>query len=247
MRRSRRPIGPEWFRVRSLSAKLAIALIAGSVVTFLAGPTFLVLDPELVLTRGTIWQLVSYAFVARDPLTIIFSALVVWSIGSALEATWGPRRLLSVALGCSVSAAVLTVLLAIPLTSIRSFQFYGAWVLGSVIWVGYGLSFGRAQTNFWGIPVTGNVLALIGVGFVLLQVLFNYGQTGSWMLAVRPSLPELYGIALVAAYLKLGSPRVWLLRLQSWRFQRQFRIRSKHLRVISKDRNTSRDSDRYLH
>ena len=239
MRRSRRPIGPEWFRIRSLSAKLAIALIAGSVVTFLAGPSLLVLIPELVLTRGTIWQLVSYLFVAGDPLGVIFGALVVWSIGSALEATWGARRLLWVVLGCSVPAAVLTVLTAIPLASIQPFKFYGAWVMGSVIWVGYGLSFGRAQTNFWGIPVSGNVLALIGVGFVLLQVLYIHD--------VRPLLPELYGIALVAAYLKLGSPRVWLLRLQSWRFQRQFRIRSKHLRVISKDRNTSRDSDRYLH
>ena len=238
MRRSR-PIGPEWFRVRSLSAKLAIALIAGSVVTFLAGPGLLVLTPELVLGRGAVWQLVSYLFVAGDPLGVIFGALVVWSIGSALEATWGPRRLLWVVLGCSVLAGMLTLLTAIPLASIRTFPFYGAWVMGSVIWVGYGLSFGRAQTNFWGIPVSGNVLALIGVGFVLLQVLYIHD--------VRPLLPELYGIALVASYLKLGSPRVWLLRLQSWRFQRQFRTRSKHLRVISKDRNTSRDSDRYLH
>lgn len=236
----RRPrgIGPEWFRVRSLSAKLAIALIAGSVVTFLA-PGLLVLIPDLVLGRGTIWQLISYSFVAGDPLGVIFGALVVWSIGSALEATWGPRRLLSVVLGCSVLAAVLTVLTAIPVASIRLFPFYGAWVMGSVIWVGYGLSFGRAQTNFWGIPVSGNLLALIGVGFVLLQALYIHD--------VRPLLPELYGIALVAAYLKLGSPRAWLLRFQSWRFQRQFRIRSKHLRVITKDRNTSRDSDRYLH
>src|SRR5262249_17882724 len=234
-----RPVGPEWFRVRSLSAKLAIALIAGSVVTFLAGPGLLVLVPEFVLTRGTVWQLVSYSFVAKDPFSIIFAALVVWSMGSALEATWGTRRMLWVVLGCSALAAALTVLTAIPFDSIRDRLFYGPWLIGSVIWVAYGLSLGRAQTNFWGIAVSGNVLALIGVGFVLLYVLS--------MRDVRPLLPELYGIGLVAAYVKLGSPRVWLLRLQSWRFQRQFRVRSKHLRVIGKDRNTSRDSDRYLH
>ncbi len=244
MRRSRL-IGPEWFRVRSLSAKLAIALIAGSVVTFLAGPGLLVLVPELVLGRGTIWQLVTYAFVASDPLGVIFGALVVWSIGSALESTWGPKRLLSVALGCSVIAAALTVLTAIPFGSIRPFYYYGAWVMGTVIWVGYGLSFGQGRTNFWGIPLTGNVFALIGIGFVVLRALSIVEV--SPILRVRYVLPELYGIVLVAGYLRLGSPRVWLLRLQSWRFQRQFRTRSKHLRVISKDRNTSRDSDRYLH
>lgn len=238
MRRSP-PVGPAWFRVRSVSAKLAIVLIAGSVLTFLFGPRLLVLNPDLVLEHAAVWQLVTYAFVAGDPLGVIFGALVVWSMGSALEATWGSRRLIWVVLGCCLTAAVLTVLTALAFPSLAGHQYAGAWVMGSVIWVGYGLSLGRAQTNFWGLPVTGNVLALIGVGFVLLYVLAMH--------SVVPLLPELYGIALVAGYIKMGSPRVWLLRFQSWRFQRQFRVRSKHLRVISKDRNTSGDSDRYLH
>ncbi len=228
----------DWLRVRSLSAKLAIALIAGSVIFFLTRSELLLLVPGAVLS-GAIWQLLTYAFIATDPLGVIFGALVVWSIGSALEASWGPKRLLWVVFGCTVLAAVLTVLTAIPVGSIRGGHFAGAWVMGTVIWVGYGLSYGRGQTNFWGIPVTGNVFALIGIGFVLLQALY--------IRDLFPLLPEVFGIALVAGYLKLGSPRVWLLRFQSWRFQRQFRARSKHLRVITKDRNTSRDSDRYLH
>jgi membrane associated rhomboid family serine protease len=228
-----------WLRIRSLSAKLAIALIAVSTFSFLTRSDLLVLVPGLVLERGWIWQLFTYSFIASDPLGVIFGALVVWSIGSSLEATWGPKRLLWVVLGCTVLAAVLTVLTAIPVISVRPFPFHGAWVMGSIIWVGYGLSFGSRQTNFWGIPVTGNVFALIGLGFVLLQVVYIHD--------LRPLLPELFGMALVAGYLKLDSPRTWLLRFQSWRFQRQFRSRSKHLRVIGKDRNTSRDSDRYLH
>ena len=111
--------------------------------------------------------------------------------------------------------------------------------MATAIWVLYGLSHGRRQINFWGMPVTGNVFALIGIGFVLLRALFIHD--------VRPVLPELFGVALAAGYFRLGSPRLWLLRIQSWRFQRQLKARSKHLRVIAKDRNTSRDSDRYLH
>jgi membrane associated rhomboid family serine protease len=237
MRRTR-GIGPDWLRVRSLSAKLAIALIAASALTFLTRSTLLILVPDLVF-QGRIWQLVTYPFVADDPWGVIFGALVVWGIGSSLEATWGPKRLLWVVLGCSVLAGVLTVVTALPIDSIRHLAFAGAWVMGSIVWVGYGLSYGRAQTNFWGIPLTGNVFALIGIGFVLLQALYIHD--------VRPLLPQLYGIALLAAYLKLGSPKLLLLRFQSWRFQRQFRARSKHLKVIAKDRNTSRDSDRYLH
>jgi membrane associated rhomboid family serine protease len=232
----------DWLRIRSLSAKLAIALIAGSVLWGLTRSDVFVLIPGQVLERGAIWELFTYAFVASDPLGVIFGALVVWSIGSSLEATWGPKRLLRVVLGCTVLAAVLTVLTAIPVISVRGFAFFGAWVMGSVIWVGYGLSFGSRQTNFWGIPVTGYVFALIGLGFVMLKAVFSFQELG-----LRPVLPELYAIALVAGYLKLDAPKTWLLRFQSWRFQRQFRSRSKHLRVIGKDRNTSRDSDRYLH
>jgi len=233
-----RGVGADWLRIRSLSAKLAIALIAGSVIFFVSRSDVLLLVPGAVLS-GALWQLITYAFVASDPLGVIFGALVVWSIGSSLEMTWGPKRLAWVILGCTIGAAVITVLTALPVSSIRAHAFYGAWVMGTIVWVGYGLSYGRGQTNFWGVAVSGNVFALIGVGFVLLHAAFERD--------VRPVLPEMLGIALVAGYLKLGSPRVWLLRFQSWRFQRQFRARSKHLRVITKDRNTSRDSDRYLH
>jgi hypothetical protein len=147
--------------------------------------------------------------------------------------------LLSVVLGCTVLAGILTVIAAIPITSLRGELYPGAWVMGTAIWVLYGLSHGQRQINFWGIPVSGNVFALIGIGFVVLRALFMHD--------LRPVLPEMFGIALAAGYLRLGSPRLWLLRFQSWRFQRQLRSRSKHLRVIAKDRNTSRDSDRYLH
>ncbi len=45
--------------------------------------------------------------------------------------------------------------------------------MGRALWVAYGLSFGRRQTNFWGLPVSGNVFALIGVGFVFLNGAFS--------------------------------------------------------------------------
>ena len=38
--------------------------------------------------------------------------------------------------------------------------FLGATVMTTGIWIAYGLSIGRGQSNFWGMPITGNVLAL---------------------------------------------------------------------------------------
>jgi membrane associated rhomboid family serine protease len=230
---------PAWFQVQTMAARLAIALIIGSAVWFLTRSDWLLLVPGRVLERAALWQLGTYAFVASDPFGVIFAALVIWSVGVSLEASWGSRRLLEVVLGSTVLAGVLTVLTAIPVTSVRGLEFAGAWVMATAMWVLYGLSHGKRQINFWGMPITGNVFALIGIGFVLLRALF--------MRDVRPVLPELFGVAVAIGYFRLGSPRLWWLRIQSWRFQRQLKARSKHLRVIAKDRNTSRDSDRYLH
>jgi hypothetical protein len=105
----------------------------------------------------------------------------------------------------------------------------------TIAWVSYGLSLGRGQTNFWGIPITGNVFAAIGAGFVVLNAL-----TSSW----GAQIPELFGLGISFLYMRGGSPRHLWLRLQHWRLQRQLRGRSRHLRVISHERPDS--SDKYL-
>jgi hypothetical protein len=106
------------------------------------------------------------------------------------------------------------------------------------LWVASGLVIGRGQTNFWGIPLTGNTFALIGVGFVVLTAAFS---------SVFAVIPEALALGLTWAYVRGASPRLVLLKLQSWRFQRQLKARSRHLKVVGKDRNTPKDSDRFLH
>ena len=246
--KSTRAIRSPWFRVRTASAKLAIAVVACSVLWWIFQRWLgdaLPLNPEMVLSRLSLWQPLTYAFLAASPymdpggapFSIIFASLALWSIGGALEISWGPRRLIGYTLGCAVSAGVLTVLLALPIARLRAIEFSGAWVMVMGIWIAYGLSHGRGQLNFWGLPVSGNGFAMLGVGFVLLNAIFR-----GWS-----STPEVLGTATALTYLKGGSPRTWLLRFQSWRFRRQLKARSAHLRVITKSRNTSDDSDRYLH
>ncbi|HZN94678.1 MAG TPA: DUF1751 domain-containing protein, partial [Myxococcales bacterium] len=129
-----------------------------------------------------------------------------------------------------------TCLLFAPLD--ERVMFPGAWVMGSAMWVAFGLYVGRGQTNFWGLPVTGNQLAAIGAGFVVLNALMS---------SVLQMVPQLVAIVLTLAYMRGASPRLLWLRVQSWRLQRQAKTRSRHLKVISPERNTPRDSDRYLH
>jgi membrane associated rhomboid family serine protease len=218
---------------------LAVALVVGSIVFALTRNgvgELLRLIPGLVL-RGYLWQPLSYAFIENSPMGVIFGALILWQLGGALEQTWGTRRMTSFALGTTVLAGVVTVLLALVLRALLPIPFSGGFVMGSSLWVAYGLSFGRRQTNFWGLPVSGNVFALIGVGFVFLS-----GAFSSFLLVI----PEAVALLLTWAYLRLGGPSDWILRMQGWRLQRKLRSRSKHLTLVSPDRNTPRDSDRFI-
>ena len=227
--------------MRSAAVRLAVALVAGSVIYALLKQGYgaaLLLTPAEVVGRLWLWQPLSYGFVETSPMGVIFSALVLWQVGGSLEQSWGPRRMVSFAVGTTFLAGVLTVVLSFLVPPLAQMSFGGGWVMGITVWVAFGLSLGRLGTNFWGLPVSGNVLALIGVGFVFLEGAF-YG----WLLVV----PSVLGLLLAAGYLKLGGPELWWLRLQSWRLHRRLRGRTRHLKVVAPDRNTSRDSDRYLH
>lgn len=225
----------------TVSAKLALALIGVSIIAAVA-PTvgmLLELTPARTITQLMLWQPLTYTFVAKNPLQVIFGALIVWSIGSALEMTWGSKRMVTFALVTSAIAGVLTALIALVWSSLWAFPFGGAVVLTSVLWVGYGWSFGKAQTNFWGMPLSGNGLAAIGIGFVALNAAFAR--------SLVPVLPEVIAILLTFVYVKVGSPRVLFLKLRQWKLQRELKGRSKHLNVLSGGRREDRGSDRYIH
>jgi membrane associated rhomboid family serine protease len=236
--RPRRSSGGGWGLpgVESMSARLALGVVAGSVVFALGQGSFgryLLLWPNDLLTRLMIWQPLSYAFVETGPFGVFFSALILYSIGGALESDWGGQRLLRVVLGCTVLAGVLTALLGLV---VRLPSYPGGNALALVAWVAYGLYIGRGQTNFWGVPITGNVLAAIGAGFVVLNTLF----ARYW--AVQ--LPEVIALLLVLAYMRGRSPRTLWLRFQQWRLQRSLHGRSRHLHVV--DEKPRRDRDSYL-
>ena len=228
----------------SMAVKLTVALIAGSLIYALAqhsvGP-LLLLSPGEVLHHFFVWQVLTYCFVELGPLNILLGAFVLWSLGSGIEMSWGPRRLLGYSVGVSVGAGALTVLASlIPgLGALGQIAYPGGMVMVTALWVGYGLSFGKSQTNFFGMPLSGNMLAGIGVLFVVLDGAY----AGSWLAVV----PDAFAIAITFVLFRVGSPRSAWVRFESWRLQRQLRGRSRHLKLVSKDRNHPADSDRYLH
>ena len=220
--------------VESMAAKLTIALVVGSVLALVLKERadLILLLPQQVIGGLRLWQPFTFGFVAVGPLGIIFGAIILYTMGGNLESMWGPRRLLGFVWGGTVIAGVLTtVLMGVVLHT--GAVYAGGGTMMTLVWVAYGLSIGRGQSNFWGIPVTGNVMAAIGAGFVVLNAL-----TAGW----ASQVPEFFAIGLAFAYVRGGSPRSLWLRLRQWQLQRQMRGRASHLRVMPDER----PHDRYL-
>jgi membrane associated rhomboid family serine protease len=223
-----------------MSSKLALGLVAGSVMFLLtrnAQGALLLLRPGSL--GSFLWQPFTYAFIEVSPLGIIFGAIIIWSIGGYLESIWGSRRLLLYALGSTAVAGLLTNLVGLMIPLLREVPYTGGTVMTTLLWVAYGLTIGRGQTNFWGIPLSGNALAGIGAGFVVLSVLTTGGGPLGGLLV---NLPDVFALFLAFAYVRGMSPKRLWLQLQHWRLQRQLRGRARNLRVVS----TERRDDHYL-
>jgi hypothetical protein len=224
--------------LETMASKLALGLVAGSVLYLLtrnAQGTLLLLVPGFV--GSFLWQPFTYAFIETHPISILFGGIIIWSIGGFLESLWGSRRILLVAVGATALAGFLTALVGLVLPVAPAYT--GGTVMTTLLWVAYGLTIGRGQANFWGIPLSGNALAGIGAGFVVLSVLTNGRNPVEGLLL---NLPDVFALFLAFAYVHGASPRRLWLRFQHWRLQRQLRSRSRNLRVVSQER----PDDRFL-
>ena len=226
--------------IRSAAGAMAIVMIITSVVVAVAKPLapLIALVPQAVL-HGFVWQLVTYGLVEVSPMGVIFGAMILWNIGGVLEMTWGRKRFLWFSLGIVLLSAIATVLLSLLVPALVQQAYPGAMVLTGSLWVAYGLQVGRGQTNFWGLAVTGNGLALIGAGFVFLNAAFA---------GISLVIPEAFGLFFTFLYVRGAQPSLLWLRFRSWQLDRDLKKRSAHLRGIDGGRrNVGGDSDKYLH
>ena len=176
----------------SAARRLAIALLAGSIAMMLFGAYWMLLTPASVLS-GAIWQPLTYAFVETSPLSLVMGAAIFVTLGSELEARWGPRLLVRFLVGVTVISGFATTLFALAVPSLRYWYFAGGGVMVSAAWTAYGWTLGQARVSFWGIIVTGDQLSLIGMGFVLIEAAFS---------GLASVIPEAIAIFLTWVYVR---------------------------------------------
>src|SRR5262245_12711667 len=124
------------------------------------------LSPTAVLTRGYVWQLVTYMFLHGGIFHILFNMLALWMFGTELERMWGTQYFLKFYFVTGIGAAVLTILFSmLPFDVSR--QVYVSNVIGASgaiygLLLAYGLYFpDRPIYMYFLFPVPAKIFVLI--------------------------------------------------------------------------------------
>ncbi len=214
-----------------LGLLLVLVLVAtvGSWVTRDQGWAALV--PALLI-RGQLWRLVSWAFVQGDPLTLLFGGFMLYSLGQQLALVWSERRLVVTFLGLAAGASVITFLVALAWPA-ADVPHLGMWPVVNGLVLCWAMLYPDRQVNIWGVlPLTGKTLALLVVFGTVL-----YGLAGGGIVGLGAYVPHFSALALGFVLMRGGGlpTRRWKLQAREWMAEREFRKRSKHLKVVRKD------------
>jgi membrane associated rhomboid family serine protease len=107
-------------RGKPLDSVIIRLIIANFVVFFLQQlpvgvliADYLALTPRLVLTRGYVWQMLTYMFLHDSFLRHLgLNMFVIWMFGRTLEQVWGGTRFLKFYFACGLGGAVFSFLFA---------------------------------------------------------------------------------------------------------------------------------------
>ncbi|MCI0349222.1 MAG: rhomboid family intramembrane serine protease [Acidobacteriales bacterium] len=67
------------------------------------------LVPAAVVSKGWIWQTVTYAFVHMSFLHFLYNMFTIWMFGATMEQTWGTKRFLQLYSSGVIGAALVTI------------------------------------------------------------------------------------------------------------------------------------------
>jgi membrane associated rhomboid family serine protease len=175
------------------------------------------LVPELV-TRGWIWQPVTYLFLHGDPFHLLFNMLALWMFGSTLEQDWGSRQFLFYYFLTGIGAGVLTWAVSIH-SAIPTIGASGA-IFGLLL--AYGLLHPNRILHIWMIfPVKAKWLVL---AFGVMELWASWRSTGDGLAHIAHLGGMLFGLA----YLK----RVW--RVRELYREIRWRLRRRRFQVIER-------------
>ncbi|HEY4176204.1 MAG TPA: rhomboid family intramembrane serine protease [Kofleriaceae bacterium] len=171
--------------------------IAASVVAMVDGgwlASWASLAPERIC-HGQIWRLVTWIFIERSPLALVFTCVSLYKFGGELAYRWGDRRLRRFALLLIIAGGIIATLGGFVSDYAWSMQRCGGWIVGDLIVIAWARQFPMATvTLYYGL------LTLSGERLMY----FTLGVTTLIAISVSPFVwaPELvaaYGAAFLSS------------------------------------------------
>jgi len=159
-------------RGKPLDSVIIRLIIANFVVFFLQQlpvgvliSDYLALTPRLVLTRGYVWQMLTYMFLHDSFIRHLgLNMFVIWMFGRTLEQVWGGTRFLKFYFACGLGGAVFSFLFAYNTPVI------GASAASYGILLAFAIMFPNQRLLLWFvIPVKARtvVIALVVISLVM--------------------------------------------------------------------------------
>lgn len=85
---------------------LTMLPVGGQIMAYLA------LTPRLVVTRGYVWQMLTYMFLHGSLIHLGLNMFIIWMFGRTFEQLWGSNRFLRFYFACGLGGAVFSFLFA---------------------------------------------------------------------------------------------------------------------------------------
>ena len=228
--------------------KLIIITSAAFVLTYIPSQIFnsaifdypfalFALQPDLVIHKLFVWQLVTYLFLHGGWFHIIFNMFALWMFGSDLENLWGRRKFLVYYFVTGVGAGILDVVLNTlfrPTMPSATIGCSGA-VYGLLL--AYGMAFpDRPIYLYMIIPIKAKwFVTIMGA----IEFVSSFGGPGSGI----SHFAHLGGMLFGYLYLRGGSlPYRWQLQYDQWR-RAQMR---KKFEVYMRDQEKKDDHGRWV-
>lgn len=133
---------------------------------------YLALTPRLVLTRGCVWQMLTYMFLHGSLIRHLgLNMFIIWMFGRTLEQAWGSSRFLRFYFACGLGGAVFSFIFA------YNTRVIGASAAAYGILIAYAIMFpNRRLLLYFVFPIKARTLA---IALVVISLVLGLRGTGN--------------------------------------------------------------------
>lgn len=189
------------------------------------------------MSEGLVFQPLTYFFVSRGLMDVIFHALGLWFVGSELEELWGRKRYVSFLVGVTLGGALLYLMVAALIFSGSLWNFALSGMSGAVmaLFLAYAILYPNRPFLFMFVfSLPAKYFCAILIAMSLYFGIFTAGGAGAW--------GHLGSMAMAVVMMKLMSdPRTknWFAASSARRSPKQ----RGHLKIVPQNDSKGQEKD----